>query len=145
MWQPKKKEQRDNLDNDGKEQLKKYDNKRKKEKRDNLEDDGKEQLKRYGNKRKKEKRDNLDDDDGKEQLRKYEKKVKRDQRLWTLQERSSIFNNVQICSISDPCIFAISAFRLIEEDFKGVIQKSPTYICEFVGSLNLEATLNYMI
>ena len=40
--------------------MKKEDNKRKKEKRDNLDDNKREQMKKENSKRKKEKRDNLD-------------------------------------------------------------------------------------
>ena len=50
-----------------------------------------------------------------------------DQRLGNLEERSSIFNNVHMCSIVDACILT-SAFKFIEENFKGAIQKDPTYI-----------------
>ena len=53
-----------------------------------------------------------------------------DKRLQTLDERSSIFNNVQMCSMTDPCILTTPAFRLIEQDFKGAIQEGPTYICD---------------
>ena len=80
-------------------------------------------------KEKKEKRYNLDDD-GKEQLRKYEKKRKRYQILRTLEERSSIFNNVQMHIMVDACILTTSAFRLIEKDFKGAIHEGPTHICD---------------
>ena len=44
-----------------------------------------------------------------------------DKRLQTLDERSIIFDDVQMCSITDPCIFTTPAFRLIEEDFTGAI------------------------
>ena len=82
-------------------------------------------------------------------MRKYEKKGKkfkcdslglmrknnlekmiRKEGLQTLDERSSILNNVQMCSMSDPCILTTPAFRLIEQDFKGAIQEGPTYICD---------------
>ena len=53
-----------------------------------------------------------------------------DKLLQTLDERSSIFDSVQICSMPDPCIHKTPAFRLIAEDFKGAIQESPTYICD---------------
>ena len=53
-----------------------------------------------------------------------------DKCLKTFNERSSIFNNVQMSSMTDPCILTTPAFRLIEEDFKGVIQEDPTYICD---------------
>ena len=33
-----------------------------------------------------------------------------------------------MCSMVDPCILTTFDFRLIEEDFKGPIQKGPTYI-----------------
>ena len=47
----------------------------------------------------------------------------------TLDERSSVFDNVQMCSVTDPCILTTPASRLIEEDFKGATQEGPTYIC----------------
>ena len=43
---------------------------------------------------------------------------------------SRILNNVHVCIRTDPCIPTIPAFRLIEEDFKGAIQESRTYICD---------------
>ena len=49
-------------------------------------------------------------------------------RLKILDERSSAFDNVQMCSMTDPCILTTPAFRLIEEDFNVAIQESPTYI-----------------
>ena len=63
----------------------------------------------------------------KEKFNKNYKKRKMDKLFQTLDERSSIFNNVQICSMTDPCIFTTPAFILIE-DFKGAIQEDPTYI-----------------
>ena len=53
-----------------------------------------------------------------------------DKCLKTSSERSSIFNNVQMCSTTDPCILTTPAFRLTEEDFKYAIQEGPTYICD---------------
>ena len=53
-----------------------------------------------------------------------------DKRLQALDERSSIFNNIQMCSMADPCILTTPAFRLVEEDFKSAIQEGPTYICD---------------
>ena len=61
---------------------------------------------------------------------KDDKKRKMDKRLRTLDERRSIFNNVGMCSTTDPCILTTPAFRLIEEDFKLAIQEGPTYICD---------------
>ena len=90
--------------------------------RDNLDDEKKEHLKKEDNKREKEKRDSLGDDE-KEQVRKNDKERKMDKRLQTLDERSSIFNNVQMCSMTDPCILTTPAFRLIEEDFISAIQE----------------------
>ena len=124
----KKKANRDSLNVDEKKQLKKYKKKEKKAMLDNLDDEQKEHLKIKDNKREKEKRDNLNLDE-KEQLRKYMKKGKMDKRLQTLDERNSIFNNVQMCSMVDPSILTTPAFRLIEEDFKTAIQEGPTYIC----------------
>ena len=51
-----------------------------------------------------------------------------DKRLQTFDERSSILNNVKMCSMTDPCILKTPAFRLTEQDFKGAIQEGPTYI-----------------
>ena len=62
--------------------------------------------------------------------RKNGKERKMDERLQTLDERSSIFNNVQMCSMTDSCILTTPAFRLIEQDFKGAIQEDPPYICD---------------
>ena len=73
-------------------------------------------------------RDSLGDAE-KEQARKNDKR-KMDKRFQTLDERSSIFDNVQMCSMTDPCILTTPAFRLIEEDFKGAIQECPVYICD---------------
>ena len=53
-----------------------------------------------------------------------------DKRLKTFDERSSMFDNVQMCSMTDPCILTAAAFSLIEEDFEGAIQEGPTYVCE---------------
>ena len=56
------------------------------------------------------------------------KKRKMGKRLQMLDERSIIINNVQLCSMYDPCILTTPAFRLIEEDFNDAIQEGPTYI-----------------
>ena len=32
--------------------------------------------------------------------------------------------------MTDSCLLLTPSFRLIEEDFKGAIQESPTYICD---------------
>ena len=126
-----------------KEHLKKEDNKRKKEKYDNLYDNKRERMKKRTSKEKK--RDNLHDnervqlrkkkvmrdslgDDEKEEFRKNDKR-KMDKRLQTLDKRSSICNNVQMCSMTDPCILTTPAFRLIE-DFKSTIEECPTNICD---------------
>ena len=55
-------------------------------------------------------RDSLGDDE-KEQVRKNDKKRKMDKRLQTLDERSSISDNVQMCSMTDPCILTAPVFR----------------------------------
>ena len=52
-----------------------------------------------------------------------------DGRFQTLDERDSIFD-VQMCSMTDPCLLTTPAFRLIEEDFKDAIQEGRTYICD---------------
>ena len=53
-----------------------------------------------------------------------------------IDERNSIFKNVQICSMVDPCILTTIAFQ-----FQGTIQNGPTYILIFVGSSDFEGTL----
>ena len=53
-----------------------------------------------------------------------------DKPLQTLDERSAIFDNGQMYSMTDPCILTTPAFKLIEEDFKGAIQEGPVYICD---------------
>ena len=40
----------------------------------------------------------------------------------------TLFDNVQMCSMTDPCILTTPAFRLIEQDFKGAIQEGPANI-----------------
>ena len=73
--------------------------------------------------------DNLGDVE-KEQFRKDDKKRKMNKCLQTLDERSNIFNNVQMCSMVDPAILTTLVFRLIEIDFfKSAIKEGPTYIC----------------
>ena len=51
-----------------------------------------------------------------------------DKLLQTLDERNSIFNNVQMFSMTDPSVLTTPAFRLMKEDFKGAIQEGPTYL-----------------
>ena len=132
-----------------KEHLEKEDNKRKKEKHDNhIGYNKRERMKKRTAKEKK--RDNLHDNE-KVQLRKFEKKERKlcaialgmmrkknsekndkrkmDKRLQTLDKRSSVCNNVQMCSMTDPCLLTTPAFRLIE-DFKITIEKCPTNICD---------------
>ena len=43
-----------------------------------------------------------------------------------------------MCSITDPCILKTQAFRLSEEDFKCVIQESPTYICDICWKFKIQ-------
>ena len=76
----RKKEKCDNLDDNEKEQLRKYEKKGKNIMRDNL-DGKKEHFEKEDNKRKKEKRDNLNNN-GKEQLGKYKKKEKKESDAW---------------------------------------------------------------
>ena len=76
--------------------------------RDNLDDEQEEHINIEDSKRKK-KCDNLDNNE-KEQLRKYDEKRKMDKRLQTLDERNSIFNNVQMCSLVNPSILTTPAF-----------------------------------
>ena len=49
--------------------------------------------------------------------------------LQTLDERNSVFNNIQMCSMV-LSILTTPAFRLIKENFKNVVQEGPTYICD---------------
>ena len=97
--------------------------------RENLNVDEKEQLRKYEKKGKKAMHDNLGNDE-KEQVRKMTKKRKMGKRLQTVDERNSTFNNVQMCSLVDPFILTTPAFKLIDKDFKSVIQEGPTYICD---------------
>ena len=60
-------------------------------------------------------------DDEKEQVMKNDEKRNMDKRSQTLGERSNIFNNAQISSMTDLCTLTTWAFRLTEEDFKGAI------------------------
>ena len=60
---------------------------------------------------------------------KLQKIIRKGQWINILDERSSIFDNVQVCSMTDPCIHTTPAFRLIKEDFKGAIQEDPTLWC----------------
>ena len=108
---------------------KEYNKRKRKEKCDNLDDHVKEQLRKYKKKGKKVMRGSLRDDE-KEQVTKNDKKRKMEKRLQTLDGRTSIFNNVQMYSVTDPCMLTTPAFRLIKKDFKGVIQEGPIYICD---------------
>ena len=87
-----------------KEHLKKEGNKRKKEKRDNLNDNENKELRKHKKKGKRVMHDSLMDDE-KEQVRKNDKKRKMDKRL-----QSSIFDNFQMCSMTDPCILTVPDF-----------------------------------
>ena len=71
----------------------------------------KEQLRKYEKKGKQVMCDKFGDDNKKE-VRKIGKKRKMDKHLHTLDERSSIFNNVQTCDITDPCILTTPVLRL---------------------------------
>ena len=57
-----------------------------------------------------------------------------DERLQTLDERISIFDNAQICGMTDPCILTTPAFRLIEVDFQGPIQEGPRNVIKLKKS-----------
>ena len=56
-------------------------------------------------------------------------------------KKKYIVNNDQMCSMTDPCILTAPAFRLIEQDLKGAIQKVPTYICDVVRNSNFKEML----
>ena len=64
-----------------------------------------------------------------------------DKHLKTLYKRSSMFDNVQMFSMTDPCTLSTPAFRLIEENFKDSIWQGPTYIWIFAGNLNVKGML----
>ena len=66
----------------------------------------------------------------KNKLEKMEKQI--------LDERRSIFNNVQVCSMIDPCIPTTPAVRLIQEHFKGATHDGPTYICDICWKFEFE-------
>ena len=55
--------------------------------------------------------------------------------------KEAVFNNVQVCSMTDPCILTKSAFRLTEEDFKGAIQEGPTCICDICWKLEFRRNI----
>ena len=141
-----------NLDNDKREQVKETD-KRKKEIRDNIDGNTKGELKYVDNKRKKEKRDNLEthekellkimkkkgerklhynvDDAKREKLDTMVKTEKRKENKCVAfkDERKKFFDNVRRCNMVDLFVLTTPTFKVIEEDFKSVIQEGPTYIC----------------
>ena len=49
-----------------------------------------------------------------------------DKLLQFLAKRSSIFENIQVCSMTDTYKLTTPAFRLVEEDFMDAIQEDPT-------------------
>ena len=120
---------RDNLDDGEKTKIKDNEKNRLKKMRDNLDDDEKTEIKSDDKQRKKEKRDNLDDDE-KTKIKSDDIQRKKGKRETEKDERNAIFNDVQACSMVDPCILKTPAFKLIEKEFKGAIQEGPTYICD---------------
>ena len=84
-------------------------------------------------------RDSLGDAE-KEQARKNDKR-KMDKRFQTLDERSSIFDNVQMCSMTDSCILTTPAFRLIEKISRVLFRKVLLTFVIFVGNSNFEEML----
>lgn len=44
------------------------------------------------------------------------------------EKKTMFFDNVQMCSMVDPCILATSAFKVIDQDFKFAIEEGPTYV-----------------
>ena len=118
--------------------MKKEDTKRKKERCGNLGDNEKEQVRKYESKGKKGMCDNFEAGE-KEKVKKNDKKGKMEKRLKTLDERSSIFDNVQMCSMADPCILTVPAFlkKISRLPFRKVVL---TFVI-FVGNLNFEGML----
>ena len=97
----------------------------------------KKDLRKYEKKGKKVMGDSFRDDE-KEQVGKNYREREMDKGLQTLDEKSSIFNNFRIRSMTDSCILTTPAFRLIEQDFKGVIQEGLTYICAFCSKFEFQ-------
>ena len=117
-----------NFDDELKGQLKIAGKKRKKSKRDNLNVNEKVQSQKSEKKGKKAMHDNFGDDLN--ELVRKDKKRKMGKHLQTSDERNSIFDNFQMCSVVDPSILTIPAFRLSEEDLKSAVQEGPMCICD---------------
>ena len=66
-------------------------------------------------------------DGDKEQLGENDKR-KTDKCLQTFDEKSNIFTNVQMCSMTGSCTLKTPAFRLTELDFSGATQEGASYI-----------------
>ena len=64
-----------------------------------------------------------------------------DKRLQNSDERGTIFNDVQMCSMTDPCILTTPVFRLIEGDFKVPFKKVLLTFVIIVGNSNFEGML----
>ena len=75
----------------------------------------------------------------KEQVRKSDKKRKMDKSLQNLDERTSIFDNIQKSNRIYPWILTTSSLRLIENDFKGAIQEGFTYVCDIFWKFELRS------
>ena len=122
----KKKENCDNLDTHEKELLKIM-KKGKRNLRDNLDDEKREQVKESDKIRKKEMRNNLDDDK-REQVRRSDKNRKKNECVQIKDERKQVFDNVHRYSMVDPFILTTPVFKIIEENFKSAIQEGLAYV-----------------
>ena len=96
---------------------------------DNLDDGKREQVKESDKIRKKEIRDTLDDVK-REKIRCNDKNRKKNKHVEIKDERKQVFDNVHGCSMVDPFILTTPAFKIMQEDFKSVIQQGPMYICD---------------
>ena len=56
-------------------------------------------------------------------------------------ERSSIFNNVSMYSMTNPCTLTATVFRLIKKDCKGAILEGPTCICDICWTFEFQKNL----
>ena len=68
----------------------------------------------------------------KDDLKKKKKKKKKRERqtnVLKIYAKKIIFDDVQMCSLNDPCILTAPVFRLMEEAFNVAIQGGPTHIC----------------
>ena len=56
-------------------------------------------------------------------------------------ERSSIFNNVSMYYMTNPCTLTATVFRLIKKDCKGAILEGSTCICDICWTFEFQKNL----